>query len=161
MVIYNNMKDLVHQAECAKQELKWPQVATPASTLHRSHTEVVCPGAKPAASTHSNNVTQKWGVNSRVSKTTYSMQSMLILSIFLVESDDTWCIITIILRWFYSHKMDIFSASDEEVIYMSSEKSEEAENLMWMGLNLFPRVWWITYRCLYRSTVATLCWVLV
>jgi hypothetical protein len=69
MVVYYNIEDLVHQAECAEQQLKRRQAAGPANSWHRSHTEAAGPSVKTTASTRSNSVPHSEAPKSGVSKT--------------------------------------------------------------------------------------------
>jgi hypothetical protein len=68
MVHYNDLQDLVHQAEHAEQQLKQRQAASPANSWHRSHSEVAGPSTQ-AHSTRSHNISHSVPPNSGVFKT--------------------------------------------------------------------------------------------
>jgi hypothetical protein len=74
MVYYNDLQDLVHQAEHAEQQIKRRQAAAPTNSWHRSHTEAAGPSVKTTPSTRSNSVSHSEAPRSGVSKTA-SMQS--------------------------------------------------------------------------------------
>jgi hypothetical protein len=75
MVYYNDLQDLVHQAERAEQQIKRCQAAAPADSWRRSHTEAVGSSVQPAPSTRSNHVSQSDPLKSEVSKVASSTQS--------------------------------------------------------------------------------------
>jgi hypothetical protein len=51
MVYYNDLQDVVHQAERAEQQIKRRQVAALTNSWHRSHTEAAGPSVKTTPST--------------------------------------------------------------------------------------------------------------
>jgi hypothetical protein len=69
MVYYNDLQDLVHQAECAEQQIKRRQAAAPTNLWHRSHTEATGPSVKTTPSICSNSVSHSEAPKSGVSKT--------------------------------------------------------------------------------------------
>jgi hypothetical protein len=81
MVYYNDLHDLVHQAERAEQQIKQRQAAAPTNSWRRSHTEVAGPSTKQTPSTHSNNISHSDPPNSGVSKTA-STQSIVNIKCF-------------------------------------------------------------------------------
>jgi hypothetical protein len=69
MVYYNDLQDLVNQAERVEQLIKQRQATTPTNSWHRSHTEAAGPSVKTTPSTCSNSVSHSEAPKSRMSKT--------------------------------------------------------------------------------------------
>jgi hypothetical protein len=128
MVYYNDLQDLVHQAERAEQQIKRRQAAAPANSWRRSHTEAAGSSVQPAPSTRSNHVSQSDPPKSGISKAASTTQSTANIQCFTCGGRGHMRRDCANAKRVMLTQDGYISASDDDQIDPSSEESEEHDN---------------------------------
>jgi hypothetical protein len=131
MVVYYNIEDLVHQAGHAEQQLKRRQVAAPANSWHRSHTEAAGPSVKTTPSTRSNSVSHSEAPKSGVSQSTANIECFTCGGRGHMKRD---CPNR--KRVMLTHDGYVSASDDEKADASSSEESEENPKVIVDGYEL-------------------------